>query len=276
MRLVDEPPLFSVSQNNPRAEDIEQELYTLSPPLREQFRALSSGARSPTDYSRFVTNSIQMTGTEQGVFLQTSRFNHSCVPNAYFGFDPTSGCVRIHAIVGIKEGEEITINYGYGGAYRDCKRRNRALRSYGFECDCPACQPRTPKDHAIEPRRRAMGILQGKINRNNSDQRDRVAKRGEHLRSLAELLESAASEGDMMYTALADTYHNLCLWYHSASILAYCDNDFEDERMYMELAVEVAEKKLRLDGLATGDDSLEVAKARIMLEVERRSLARLN
>ena len=274
-RLVDEPPLFSIPQNNPRAEDIELHIYTLPPFLRKQFRALSSGARASTDYSRFVTNSIQMSGTEQGVFPQTSRFNHSCVPNGYFGFDPLSGRVRIHSLVPIKENEEIVINYGYGGLYIDRQQRNRALRPYGFLCDCVACQPRAPKDLAIESRRKQMGILQSKIDRNNSDHPDRIAELGTDLRTLAELLESAASEGDVMYTALADTYQSLTQWYHSESLLAYCDDDFERERECMGLAVQAAERKLQLDILATVIDTFETAKAKIILEGERKSLASL-
>ena len=274
-RLVDEAPLFSIPQNNPRAEDIEMELHTLAPALRKQFQALSSGARASTDSARFITNSIQMTGTEQGIFLQTSRFNHSCVPNAYFGFDPTSGHVRIHAFLPIAAGREISINYGYGGVYKDRTQRGRALRSYGFECACPACQPLTPADRAIEPRRKEMGRLQARIDRNNSDQAARIAELGADLRALAGLLEKAAAEGDVMYTALADTYHALTLWYHSESVLAYCDDDFEREKVYMGLAVRAAERKLQLDEMATGSDSLEAAKAKIMLKGEEKSLAGL-
>ena len=121
-----------------------------------------------------------------------------------------------------------------------------------------------------------MGLLQAKIDRNTSNHPARIAELGKDLKAMAGLLECAAStEGDLLYTALADTYHALTLWYHSESVLAYCDDDVEKERLYMMLAVEIAGRKLQLDVLATGDDSFESAKAGIMLEGERKSLARL-
>ncbi|KAJ7072078.1 hypothetical protein C8F01DRAFT_1076264 [Mycena amicta] len=45
------------------------------------------------------------------VFLQASRFNHSCAPNAIHRFDPNSFTLTIHALRPITKGEEIFISY---------------------------------------------------------------------------------------------------------------------------------------------------------------------
>ncbi|KAK4660385.1 hypothetical protein QC762_118470 [Podospora pseudocomata] len=72
-----------------------------------------------------------------GIFLDPAlaRVNHSCVPNAFIGFDQRTATLRAERP--IKEGEEITISYIANDKPRSIRREG--LRLYYFECDCPRC-----------------------------------------------------------------------------------------------------------------------------------------
>ncbi|KAL0575781.1 hypothetical protein V5O48_006200 [Marasmius crinis-equi] len=73
-----------------------------------------------------------------GVFLDTSRVNHSCGPNALWRWDPTSFSITLEAVRPISAGSEITI------PYIDClqpraERRKQLKSLYQFDCYCQHC-----------------------------------------------------------------------------------------------------------------------------------------
>ncbi|KAK0718765.1 hypothetical protein B0T21DRAFT_55750 [Apiosordaria backusii] len=72
-----------------------------------------------------------------GIFLDPAlaRVNHSCVPNAFIGFDKRTATLRAERP--IKAGEEITISYIENDKPRSVRRQG--LKLYHFECDCPRC-----------------------------------------------------------------------------------------------------------------------------------------
>ncbi|GLB43047.1 putative SET (Su(var)3-9, Enhancer-of-zeste, Trithorax) domain containing protein [Lyophyllum shimeji] len=76
--------------------------------------------------------------THRAVFLNTSRCNHSCGPNARWEWDTASFALYLSAVRPIQQGEEITI------AYTACTRprgeRHSTLHAqYGFTCACTYC-----------------------------------------------------------------------------------------------------------------------------------------
>lgn len=71
-----------------------------------------------------------------GVFRQYSRLNHSCTPNVDIGFGETEK-LTVRAIRTIRAGEELTTTYI--NAVQGAEQRARALRHWGFECKCSAC-----------------------------------------------------------------------------------------------------------------------------------------
>ena len=92
-------------------------------------------------WSIFETNAWDAYGL-QYVCLDSSRFNNSCVPNAYAGWNNRIKQHTIHAIKNIAKGEEILVNYHIGeGVSREKRKAKHAF--YGFQCDCPACDPET-------------------------------------------------------------------------------------------------------------------------------------
>ena len=79
----------------------------------------------------------------QGAFLRTymdvSRLNHSCYPNAILSFYD-DGNVDVIAIRDMIQGETVEINY-ISRLWRASTTARRAvlLRNWGFTCACPHC-----------------------------------------------------------------------------------------------------------------------------------------
>lgn len=102
--------------------------------IAEQHAARTGG--EATLISIFQTNCMEM-GPGAAVFLHTSRFNHSCVPNACFSWNEAIGKETIHTMRDVEEGEEIVISYV--DMEHDKRLRAWELRHYGFVCGCEAC-----------------------------------------------------------------------------------------------------------------------------------------
>ena len=84
----------------------------------------------------YSTNSF-----EDGVCFKTSRFNHSCQPNA--GFFKRNGQNQLRAIGNIKAGEEINLNYRdelFAGFRNRKYRRQNLFEDWGFLCSCDLCK----------------------------------------------------------------------------------------------------------------------------------------
>ncbi|KAH9826309.1 SET domain-containing protein 5-like [Teratosphaeria destructans] len=114
--------------------------------------AISTILEYPAILSVFRNNNFDL-GNRQAVFRHISRLNHACKPSAQGNFNTALGRFTIHALRPIEPGEEITISYlSEHGALKEC-RQQRLLSSYGFLCDCPACDTTTPRGRQSEARR---------------------------------------------------------------------------------------------------------------------------
>ncbi|TDL17417.1 SET domain-containing protein [Rickenella mellea] len=80
-----------------------------------------------------------------GVFLDMSRCNHSCAPNATWDWDHCSLSMEFRALRPIREGEEITISYLCPWKSRS-ERQKELKTKYNFSCTCPACEPPMPSE----------------------------------------------------------------------------------------------------------------------------------
>jgi len=89
-------------------------------------------------YGIFRTNKFV-----NGVKIKTSRFNHSCSPNATASYAAGSKCCEgIYATYDIKEGTEITFMYHEDQFLSMRKRayRQKKLSEMGFTCFCDLCK----------------------------------------------------------------------------------------------------------------------------------------
>lgn len=75
--------------------------------------------------------------TGAAIFEIAARFNHSCIPNAFFSWNTIKHEERIYSSRAIEAGEEITLSYV--DLFYEPSQRKWELQHYGFVCGCPAC-----------------------------------------------------------------------------------------------------------------------------------------
>lgn len=94
--------------------------------------------------------------TEEGWVIcpETSRINHSCLPNVHHCWNNFLGAETVHAVRDILEGEEILTTYI--DIREDFFRRQERLDKYGFQCTCPCCDLSTSFGQASEKRRKRL------------------------------------------------------------------------------------------------------------------------
>lgn len=253
--IVAEDALFSILDGSPMGNNAR----------RQAFQELGCPADPPTSRSRFDANSFGMgkgrNGREKhGIFLKASRINHSCIPNAYFAWNPDSGLsgqLTVYAITRIPKNAEILIDYCNLESYQDKQGRDQSRTQYGFECTCPACQP-TYFGRASELRRVRMKTLEDQIHQNrNQAQPDR---RRDLLSDLIELGNLVQQEG-LFYPQLADVYHGQAVWWgQELQCVAKRTASAKYAEVCRERALEIARKKLDLDVTCNGHMSPEVKK----------------
>jgi hypothetical protein len=110
----------------------------------------------------FRTNTFSGDDDSGIICLTASRFNHSCSPNACFGFNSNTGELQIYALDTISRGEDIFISYitsrhSYGSPRRS---RQAILRAgYHFTCMCSICSLPEAESKMSDARRRRLNEL---------------------------------------------------------------------------------------------------------------------
>ncbi|KAK4540498.1 hypothetical protein LTR36_009136 [Oleoguttula mirabilis] len=173
MRLIAEPALIILPTSEPDFKHIWKDFKKLTPHQFDQMGGLSSVSHTvksslqglirhrlstQQQYSGtaldaavkdemqmraiFNTNAVAM-GMEslygRGLFLLSSRLNHSCVPNVFQDYNVTLEMTTVHATRAIKEGEELTLSYCQH-VRNNHEERAEVLDFWEFKCDCPACK----------------------------------------------------------------------------------------------------------------------------------------
>ncbi|KAJ7646927.1 hypothetical protein FB45DRAFT_734866 [Roridomyces roridus] len=86
--------------------------------------------------------------THRAIFVNTSRCNHSCSPNAAWHWDISTFSLSLKALRPLSKGEEITVTY-ITPTYSRAERRVRLQAMYNFTCACAACgQPTSQSSDA--------------------------------------------------------------------------------------------------------------------------------
>jgi hypothetical protein len=96
--------------------------------------------------SILTTNNFDDTAPSNcSLYLEASRFNHSCLPNCDYGHtsEEDRATITIRASREIQPDEEICVTYLINHEPRD-ERRAETKLSWGFECNCPACDVADP------------------------------------------------------------------------------------------------------------------------------------
>ena len=271
--VLAETALFSVDNVGDPLTDPNKWSIWIHANRNTQFQDLASKDNPPSDESRFETNNFEIRVNSRGghtysIFFKASRFNHSCIPNAYFAWNPDldggKGQLTIYAIQDIPFDEEILINYRKGDCYKRKDERQAELNNhYGFVCGCPAClrHPGYEFGARSDARRVRMRTLEASIisSTNLNTPRARGAKR----ENINELIHNLKQEG-IIYPQLADALEELGKIAHKELSVARDQRDKSAaayESYCYNSALQIARDKLDLDVCCTGFRSPIVLKA---------------
>lgn len=158
--ILTEAPLFSLPHHFTNRE-LARKIGLLSQANRDAFRNLHP--QNGTDRRIFQSNRVEMREGyvepdrihDSGLFLQASRFNHSCISNAHMHWNEATQTVTVYAIRRINKNSEIFVNY-VAEHFSGRAARQNALADYGFTCSCVACQADTKFGRESEERRSDM------------------------------------------------------------------------------------------------------------------------
>ncbi|PBK88270.1 SET domain-containing protein [Armillaria gallica] len=137
--ILTEKPLLPFPGNSPSRTELLLAMGKISPKDLLVFLSLKNAhSHEDTIYGIYRTNAF----ADGGIVIQTSRFNHSCRPNARYSYHEATNRQRIFALANIPKGEEIFVTYlasrNVYGATRN--QRQMALRAkHNFVCSCAAC-----------------------------------------------------------------------------------------------------------------------------------------
>lgn len=83
---------------------------------------------------------LPLGGSNHGrLFLEASRINHSCQPNAQHAWNNDLGHLTIHALRDIEADREITISYISGVSPGFVERQRHLMNAFSFTCVCELC-----------------------------------------------------------------------------------------------------------------------------------------
>jgi hypothetical protein len=145
-RILSESPLFRVPRGGNSKEQLRDSISKKVAALREELQQAFLSLRNSfededgPELGRVRTNALPLgsDATTGGIFLDSSRINHSCNPNAQNTWNENLQKLTIHAIQDIAKGEEITIFYLT--ARRNRSARLHALQTdFHFTCSCSLC-----------------------------------------------------------------------------------------------------------------------------------------
>jgi hypothetical protein len=135
----------------------------MTPKIRAHFDTLHEGSRpfETREMRIWKANLFTWGATDRdgscvsNIFLEMSRINHSCSPNAEYNENHDKNQIELYSIKPICAGEEVTICYPPEFQFRTGAERNAYL-SYicGFTCKCGACAD--PEFASMSDRRRRM------------------------------------------------------------------------------------------------------------------------
>ncbi|KAK0861501.1 hypothetical protein LTR87_016937 [Friedmanniomyces endolithicus] len=145
-------------------EEIRSSFEALTAAQKAQFLALHEGHRSVNTRLARISNAnaFGIHNDASYLYLDVSRINHSCCPNAAVG--EIADAMQILAIRPIEKGEEIFISYHsmMTGMTRQ-QRQNYLHWSYGFNCDCAVCSRKGREGQLSDARRRIINALTASV-----------------------------------------------------------------------------------------------------------------
>ncbi|KAH6950977.1 hypothetical protein DER45DRAFT_474902, partial [Fusarium avenaceum] len=135
-RILSEAPIFKVPRDEP---DIEVGVEDSRSGLSTSIGLHNAYGKSHSPFLGITrTDALPLSSEtrEIGIFLDASRCNHSCQPDTQHTRNASIGCLTIHALRDIEEGQEITISY-LGRRMEFAERQSflKAKLFFNYSCD---------------------------------------------------------------------------------------------------------------------------------------------
>ncbi|CBX93134.1 hypothetical protein IAQ61_008861 [Plenodomus lingam] len=201
--ILREAPLFNVHEPRNNA-SVTSKFSLLTPTQRQTY--LSLHAQDPSACGDalvidiFNSNAWQ-TGSRTSICPLAARFNHSCVPNAKFAWNPRSSQITVHAVVAIPADTQIFLSYERPYQMKE-GRQEKLSSAYGFTCACSACDA---TNVASDVRRARLATLDSRI---RSEKRQ--LWKAHWPRHALEMISLLKKEG-ILGEALGLAYHDAAL-----------------------------------------------------------------
>ncbi|KAI1381784.1 hypothetical protein F4677DRAFT_3952 [Hypoxylon crocopeplum] len=198
-RILLEAPAFKIPGSVGAAATAERivlrEVRNLSQDQQRAFLSLHN-AKGPEGHSPFLgtamTNVLPLGDDgDAGLFLEASRLNHSCRPNAQHVWNAALGCLTVHALRDVAAGCEITISYISGVSMGYGARQRHLMDEFSFQCDCELCS-RPPPAHARSDSQLALMEFVSECIDADSEE---IADPAETLGWIRRLIELSGQEG---------------------------------------------------------------------------------
>lgn len=157
--VVAEAPAIAV-RNEDDSESVQRQFESLPDARREAVMGLhdhfaEGGVKTLEGIIRTSCYACEGDACDVGLFLQISRFNHSCAPNCEHCWDEAAFEKRVFASTAIREGEELCIYYIDVIAPR--RQRAATLREmHSFTCKCSACSTSSVTSDKLRSRMRRL------------------------------------------------------------------------------------------------------------------------
>lgn len=145
-RILSEAPLFRVPQFSTSKiqaiKSLSKIVSALSAEDQQAFLLLHNSFEDNKNRALSIvrTNSLPLgyNASEGGIFIEASRINHACLPNAQNNWNESLQRLTIHATRDIDIDEEITIMYLAERKNR-AARQQKLLKNFRFTCSCRLC-----------------------------------------------------------------------------------------------------------------------------------------
>jgi hypothetical protein len=145
-RILLEAPLFETpgsTEDTGSAEIIVlREVKSLTKDQQRAFFTLqnSQGRKFSPVLGIVSTNALPLgVSNNGGLFLEASRINHSCQPNAQHTWNDNLSHLTVHALRDIEADCEITISYISGVSLGYAERQRHLMDVFSFACACELC-----------------------------------------------------------------------------------------------------------------------------------------
>jgi len=214
-RIMANECLFYVVGPKAMISEIEAGFNNLTPAHQNDYLALRCPdypGKSPI-IRRWEANCFAM-DHDTGIFLEASRINHSCTPNALFKWNANIQRETVHAIVDIPAGTEIETSYC--PPHKDAYSRREKLEHYGFDCLCDPCRQDNPAGKASEARRCRMMEVNSQF-KESSNTAPSASKADAHPDSLNAHLEliRLLEEEQLFQKELGDEYRKAAVCFEA-------------------------------------------------------------